>query len=221
MNIILLAPPAAGKGTQADKLAKRFGIVHISTGDLFRERIKISDDFGKKLAKILASGLLVQDEIVLEILTSRITKDDCQNGFILDGFPRTANQAEKLEEILDSLNKKIDYVFYINVEKDVLEKRITGRRLCTKCGKIYNIYHETSKPEKENICDSCHSTLITREDDNIESYNKRYDEYLEKTVPLINYYQKHDILHEIDGNRNIDKVTNEIASIMKRDESND
>ncbi len=221
MNIVLLAPPAAGKGTQALILAKRFNIPHISTGNLFRERIKENDLLGKKLANILASGLLVDDEIVLDILTSRLEKDDCQNGFILDGFPRTINQAKKLEELLVSKNKKLDYCFYLDVKKDILIKRISGRRMCTKCGKIYNIYNEANKPQNNNLCDRCNISLVTREDDNINSYTKRYNEYQEKTEPLINYYKTHDLLYEIDGDRSVYEITEEIISVMKRDELSD
>lgn len=221
MNIVLLAPPAAGKGTQALELAKRFGLVHISTGNLFRERIKVNDELAQELSNILASGSLVNDEIVLEILSSRILEEDCQKGFILDGFPRTLNQGEKLNEILDAQNRKLDYVFYLKVEKETLEKRISGRRMCTKCGKIYNIYNEASKPRIEGVCDTCNTELVVRKDDNIEVYSKRYNEYQEKTTPLINYYQDHNLLITIDGDRNVNEITEEIATVMKRDELSD
>lgn len=221
MNIVLLAPPAAGKGTQALQLAKKFGIVHISTGNLFRERIKVNDELGQKLADILASGLLVEDEIVLEILAARLKEEDCQKGFILDGFPRTVNQGELLQKLLNAQNRKLDYVFYLNVEKEILEKRVSGRRMCSKCGKIYNIYNPASKPKTDGICDICNSDLVIRQDDNLISYSKRYNEYQTKTVPLINYYQQHNLLYEIAGNRSVNEITEEIISVMKRDELND
>ena len=144
----------------------------------------------------------MEDEIVLQILASRLEKEDCQNGFILDGFPRTVNQGELLQELLNAQNRKLDYVFYLNVEKETLEKRVSGRRMCSKCGKIYNIYNPSSKPEKDGICDICKSELVIRPDDNIESYSKRYNEYQTKTVPLINYYHNNNLLYEIDGDRN-------------------
>lgn len=221
MNIVLLAPPAAGKGTQALILAKTFGLVHISTGNLFRERIKVGDELGEELSKTLASGLLVEDEIVLEILASRLKKEDCQNGFILDGFPRTVNQGELLQKLLNAQNRKIDYVFYLSVEKEILEKRVSGRRMCPKCSTIYNIYNPSSKPKTDGICDTCNRKLVIRKDDNIASYSKRYMEYQTKTVPLISYYRDQGLLYEILGDRSVDEITEEIISVMKRDELND
>lgn len=204
MNIILLAAPAAGKGTLSELLQKEYHLAHISTGDLLREAATLEDELGKKIKDILASGKLVSDEIVYDLLMRRLAEPDCQNGFILDGFPRNVEQAKKYDEILDKLHLSLGYVFLLDVDKTVLESRITGRRLCSKCGAIYNVNVAESKPKKDGICDRCGGTLYQRDDDNSKSFQVRYDTYLEKTSPLIDFYQQRNLLYRIDAGK--DKV---------------
>lgn len=209
-NIIFLAPPASGKGTQASLLKEKFNMSHISTGDLLREASRNDDDMGIMLRNIMQSGNLVSDEIVINLLKNKLNTD-LKNGFILDGFPRTVNQAIELDKLVNELNLNIDFVFYLNVEKETLKNRITGRRLCQKCGKIYNIYQESV-----NSC-TCGGELYQREDDNVESFNIRYEEYIKKTSPLIDYYEDKNLLIKIDADREINDIFNQISSIMQGD----
>jgi len=213
MNIILLAPPAAGKGTQAEKLKNNYKLNHISTGDLLRNAASRSDEFGKKLKEMLTSGTLVSDDIVLEVFNNYI-KDLDDINLLLDGFPRNINQAKKLDEILSNRNKKIDYVFLLNVPKEVLLDRITGRRICPSCGKIYNVNNELMKPKKENICDECGIELIHRSDDNKDTFEIRFKEYLQKTEPLVEYYKNKNVLFEIDSTVDVEKTFEQIKNII-------
>ncbi|MDD3241298.1 MAG: adenylate kinase [Bacilli bacterium] len=215
MNLILIAPPAAGKGTQSKILEKVYGLAHISTGDLLREASSLDDDLSIKLREILASGQLVNDEIVLELLKRRILQEDCNNGYILDGFPRNVEQAMKYEEILAEVNRKNDFIIVLDVEKEILLQRITGRRICKNCGSIYNVNIESSKPKSDMICDNCGGTLYQREDDNEQSFIKRYDEYLVKTKPLVDYYSKEGNLYHIDANQSRDDITSQIKLILE------
>lgn len=214
MNIILLAPPAAGKGTQAELLDEKYHLNHISTGDLLRNAASREDDFGKKLKEIMASGALVSDEIVLEMLEDHLEKSANQN-LLFDGFPRTIHQAELLDEMLEKKNDKINYVFLLDVEEDILKKRITGRRICGKCNSVYNVNVEALNPKQENVCDKCGEKLYQRVDDNEESFNIRYQEYLEKTSPLINYYQESQKLYRIDSNQKKEIVFDSICKIIE------
>lgn len=214
MNIILLAPPAAGKGTQAELLDEKYHLNHISTGDLLRNAASREDDFGKKLKEIMASGALVSDEIVLEMLEDHLEKSANQN-LLFDGFPRTIHQAELLDEMLEKKNDKINYVFLLDVEEDILKKRITGRRICGKCNSVYNVNVEALNPKQENVCDKCGEKLYQRVDDNEESFNIRYQEYLEKTSPLINYYQESQKLYRIDSNQRKEVVFDSICKIIE------
>ena len=213
MNIILLAPPAAGKGTQAELLKSAYNLNHISTGDLLRSASLEDSDFGRNLNKIMGSGTLVSDDIVLEVLNKYLDTTTNMN-LLLDGFPRNIYQAEKLDEILKERNGQIDYVFLLNVPKDILLNRITGRRLCKSCGAIYNVNIDPLKPKNETICDKCSSELIVRKDDNEETFNIRYDEYLNQTSPLIGYYQEKGKLYEIDSSVNKENTFNQIEEIL-------
>lgn len=213
MNIILLAPPAAGKGTQAEILKSIYNLNHISTGNLLRNASREESDFGKNLKKMLESGNLVSDDIVLEVLNRYLESTNNLN-LLLDGFPRNIYQAEKLDEILSKKNNQVDYVFLLNVPKETLLYRITGRRLCKSCGKVYNVNIDPLKPKKESICDQCGGELFARSDDNEETFNNRYSEYENQTYPLINYYKQKGILYEVDSSVSKDDTFKQIEEIL-------
>lgn len=210
LRTILLGPPGAGKGTQAVKIVEKYNIPHISTGDIFRENIKNGTDLGKRAKAYMDKGELVPDELVVEIATDRLTKDDCKNGFLLDGFPRTIFQAEKLDAFLEARGEKLDKVINIDADTEALVKRITGRRVCKECGASYHV--ENIPPKKEGICDLCGGELIQRADDTKETVLNRIDVYNKQTMPLVDYYQKADIIANIDGNKELDDV---LADIVK------
>ena len=210
LRTILLGPPGAGKGTQAVKIVEKYNIPHISTGDIFRENIKNKTELGNRAKAYMDRGELVPDELVVEIATDRLTKDDCKNGFLLDGFPRTIFQAEKLDEFLTKRGEKIDKVINIDVEKDALVKRITGRRVCKSCGASYHVVN--IPPKKEGVCDSCSGELIQRADDTEETVLNRIDVYNKQTKPLVDYYDKAGVIINIDGNKDLDDV---LADIVK------
>jgi len=220
MNIILLAPPAAGKGTQAEILSNVYNLNHISTGDLLRSASREENDFGKNLRQIMESGNLVSDDIVLEVLNKYLENTNNLN-ILLDGFPRNIYQAEKLDEILKLRNSQIDYVFLLNVPKEILLYRITGRRLCKSCGKVYNVNIDSLKPKNETICDECGGEIFTRKDDNEESFEVRYSEYENQTYPLINYYKEKGILYEVDSSVNKEETFRQIEEILGKRWSND
>ncbi|XVG96102.1 adenylate kinase [Eubacteriales bacterium KG127] len=210
LRTILLGPPGAGKGTQAVKIVEKYNIPHISTGDIFRENIKNGTDLGKRAKAYMDKGELVPDELVVEIATDRLTKDDCKNGFLLDGFPRTIFQAEKLDAFLEARGEKIDKVINIDVDTEALVKRITGRRVCKQCGASYHV--ENIPPKKEGVCDLCGGELIQRADDTEETVLNRIDVYNKQTMPLVDYYKKAGIIADIDGNKELDEV---LADIVK------
>ena len=212
-NIIFIAPPAAGKGTMSEILIQKYGYTHISTGDILRSIAKNEDDFGKKLSEMLSSGNLVPDDIVYEALKRRLSMNDLDNGFILDGFPRNIEQAREYDKILKSINKELGVVIYLDTPREVLEKRITGRRICSKCGSTYNILTGVNTPKKENTCDKCGEELYQRNDDNLESFNTRYDTFMEKTYPLIDYYEKEKVLYRINS-VDVDNTMKEIEAII-------
>ena len=214
MNIILLAPPAAGKGTQSEKLEKEYNLNHISTGYLLRKASREENDFGKNLKSIMESGKLVTDDIVLEVLNRYLDKTDNMN-LLLDGFPRNIYQANKLDEILASKDSKVNYVFLLDVPKETLADRITGRRLCKSCGRVYNVNIESLKPSKDNVCDNCGNELFQRADDNRETFEIRYNEYLEQTSPLIDYYKNKNVLFEIDSTHSVEEIFNQIKEIIE------
>lgn len=196
-NIIFIAPSAAGKGTMSDILTSKYGYKHISTGDILRSMAKKEDDFGKKLSAMLASGELVPDEIVYEALKRRLLMNDLDDGFILDGFPRNILQAREYDKILKDINKDLGVVIYLDTPRDILEKRIIGRRICSKCGATYNVLTGVNAPKVENICDKCGQKLYQRDDDNLESFNTRMETFMEKTYPLVDYYEKKKVLYRV------------------------
>ena len=212
LRTILLGPPGAGKGTQAAKIVEKYGIPHISTGDIFRENIKKGTELGKKAQEYMNSGELVPDDLVIEIATTRLLEDDCKNGFLLDGFPRTVYQAEKLDEFLQSHDSKIDNVIDIAVGKDELIERLTGRRVCKSCGASFHVVN--IPPKQEGICDYCGGELIQRADDNLETVTNRIDVYEDQTMPLIDYYEKAGTLTHIDGSTGLDNVFADIVSAL-------
>lgn len=198
-NIILLAIQGAGKGTLAKELSRKYGYVHISTGDLLRERSKISDTLGLQIKNLIDNGNFVSDEIILESIKSKITSEECSKGYILDGYPRNLEQAKAYDELLKELKMDLGVVINLTIPEEALYNRITGRRMCKNCGAIYNIYNENMKPTKENICDKCNGELYQRDDDNEESMKVRIDTYYKVTAPLIDYYKEKNNLYEVDS----------------------
>lgn len=210
MRIILLGPPGAGKGTQAELLSKKLGIPKISTGDLLREEIDRRSELGIRAKEKVEKGELVDDELVFAILKKRIEKDDCKNGYILDGFPRNVAQAEKFYKIF---NNQQELVIEISVSEDELVRRLTSRRICKECGATYNLLF--FKPRVENKCDVCGGELIRRDDDQEEVIRKRFKVYEEETKPLINYYYKKGNYFKVAGDADIDEIFNRIYAIIK------
>lgn len=212
-NIIFIAPPAAGKGTMSEVLMQKYGYKHISTGDILRSMAKSEDEFGENLTKLLSSGELVPDEIVYEALKRRLLMNDLDNGFILDGFPRNILQAREYDKILASINKDLGVVIYLDTPRDILEKRIVGRRICTKCGATYNVLTGVNTPKQENVCDKCNERLYQRDDDNLESFNTRYETFLQKTYPLLDYYEEKKVLYRVTS-VDVDNTISEIEAII-------
>ena len=213
MKIIMLGAPGAGKGTQAKRIAEKFGIPHISTGDIFRANIKNGTELGKEAKKYMDEGKLVPDELTVRILLDRVKDDDCSKGYVLDGFPRTIPQAEVLDSELAKLNEKVDYAVDVDVPDENIVKRMSGRRACLNCGATYHL--EYLKPAKDGVCDKCGSELVLRDDDKPETVNKRLKVYHEQTQPLIDYYSKKQILHTVDGTVDPDEVFKAIEAILK------
>lgn len=215
-NIMFIAPPAAGKGTQAELVAKKYNIPHISTGDILRDISKEDSEIGHYVFETLSAGRLVKDEITYQLIEDRLKTDDCQNGFIIDGFPRTLNQAIEYDKILDNLGYKIGYVIYININEKTLEKRITGRRICEDCKTIYNINSENSAPQVESVCDNCGGRLYQRNDDNLASFQTRYKMYIENTEPILEHYRDKNALYEVNGEDTVENVFNKIDEIISK-----
>ena len=197
LNIILMGPPGAGKGTQAKILIAKYDIPHISTGDMFREAIKAGTPLGKLAASYINDGHLVPDDVTIGLVKERLSQPDCAKGYLLDGFPRTIPQAEALEKITEEINRKVEYVINIDTPKEELVKRICGRRVCKKCGAPYHIIN--MKPKVDGICDICGGELIQRPDDNEEALATRLEAYNKQTKPLLDYYQKKGLLKTFDG----------------------
>ena len=212
LRTILLGPPGAGKGTQAVNIVDKYGVPHISTGDIFRANIKNGTELGKKAQEYMNRGELVPDDLVIEIATTRLLEDDCKNGFLLDGFPRTVYQAEKLDEFLAAHGSKIDKVLDIAVEKEELITRLTGRRVCKACGASYHVVN--IPPKTEGICDRCGGELMQRADDNLETVTNRIDVYEAQTKPLVDYYENAGNIAHIDGTIGLDNVFNAIVNIL-------
>ncbi|WP_425445964.1 adenylate kinase [Dethiothermospora halolimnae] len=215
MRLILLGPPGAGKGTQASGIIEKYNVPHISTGDIFRKNIKEGTDLGKKAKEYMDKGLLVPDEVVVAIVKDRLTEDDCKKGFLLDGFPRTVAQADALDGELKALDYSLDYVLNIEVDKDILIERAVGRRICKNCGATYHIKY--NPPKTENVCDECGGELYQRDDDTEETVSKRIEVYLKQTKPLIEYYNDKNLLVDINGEQDIDKVFEDIVNILGSD----
>lgn len=213
-NIIFIAPPAAGKGTISNMLTDTYHMTHISTGDLLREETSSDSELGKYIKEQMQSGALVNDKIILDLLKKRIAKDDCNDGYILDGFPRNVEQAIAYENILKELNKDLGYVFLLDVDKELAKKRIVGRISCPQCGAVYNEYMEETKPKKDGICDKCNISLVKRDDDNEETFEKRFTTYFEKTEPLINYYKEKGVLYNIPASCGKDPTFAAIKKVM-------
>ncbi len=214
-NIIFIAPPAAGKGTQSAILEKKYNLPHISTGDILREESKKDTELGRYIAEVLSSGSLVKDDVTYTLLQNRLSESDCQNGYVLDGFPRNIEQAYKYDEILKNLNQELGYVIKLDINEETLEKRITGRRICENCKTVYNINSETEKPKQESICDKCGGRLYQRNDDNVTSFKNRYKVYEEKTKPLLDYYKEKGILYVINGDDSVESIAKKIDKVLK------
>lgn len=212
-NIIIMGPPGAGKGTQSEKILAFLSIPHISTGDMFREAIKSGSELGKDVASYINQGLLVPDDVTISIVKERLSRDDCSKGYLLDGFPRTIAQAEALEKLTKEINRPVELVINIACDSSVLIERISGRRVCPKCGNSYHMMFK--KPVVESICDNCGSELIQRKDDTKESLIVRLDAYETQTRPLIEFYQKRNLLKNVDGLKNINDVFEDIQDILE------
>ena len=212
MKIIMLGAPGAGKGTQAKKIAAKYDIPHISTGDIFRANIKNGTELGNKAKTYMDQGLLVPDELVCDLVVDRVQQDDCKKGYILDGFPRTIPQAESLDAALSRLGEAVDYAINVEVPDENIVKRMGGRRACVGCGATYHLVY--AAPKKEGICDNCGAELILRDDDKPETVQKRLGVYHEQTQPLIDYYTKKGILKEVDGTMDMGDVFKAIVEIL-------
>lgn len=214
MYLVLLGPPGAGKGTQAARIEAAYALPHIATGDIFRKNIKEKTELGKKAKEYIDQGKLVPDKVTIGMVKDRLAKDDCQNGFILDGFPRTVQQADALEEILRDLELSLDAIINIQVSDEEVISRLSGRRVCKECGATFHI--KFNAPQKEGICDECGGELYQRDDDTPSTIKERLEVYSKQTAPLVQYYQQDDILEEINGEQSLEDVYNEINSRLER-----
>ncbi len=212
MKIIMLGAPGAGKGTQAKMISEKYGLPHISTGDIFRANIKNGTDLGKEAKQYMDKGQLVPDELTVRILLDRVSQADCKNGYVLDGFPRTIPQAEVLDAELTKLNDKVDYAINVDVPDENIINRMGGRRACVNCGATYHL--QFAPPKKEGICDTCGNELILRDDDKPETVKNRLDVYHKQTQPLIEYYGNKGVLKEVDGTVAMNEVFASIVSIL-------
>lgn len=212
MKIIMLGAPGAGKGTQAKQIAAKYDIPHVSTGDIFRANIKEGTALGMEAKSYMDKGQLVPDELTVKILLDRVAKDDCKNGYVLDGFPRTIPQAEVLDKAVKELGEKIDFAINVDVPDENIIRRMSGRRACVKCGATYHIVNVP--PKKEGICDACGEALIVRDDDKEETVKARLETYHAQTQPLIDYYNNQNILKEVDGTQDMNKVFEDIVAIL-------
>ena len=212
MKIVMLGAPGAGKGTQAKRIAAKFSIPHISTGDIFRANIKNNTPLGAKAKSYMDKGELVPDELVIELIMDRFAQDDCVNGYVLDGFPRTIPQAEELDKALKSVNDNLEYAIDVEVPDDNIINRMSGRRACVNCGATYHIVH--NPPKVENECDTCNGELILRDDDKPETVKNRLDVYHTQTEPLLKYYTEKGILYTVDGTQDMDTVFDSICKIV-------
>ena len=212
MNLILMGLPGAGKGTQAERIVEKYGIPHISTGDMFRAAIKEGTDLGLQAKSFMDKGDLVPDEVTIEIVRKRLSKEDCNQGFLLDGFPRMVAQAEALENILASLCKEIDFVINIDVDKEILMERLTGRRICKSCGSTYHLIFNPSAVE--GVCDRCGGESYQRTDDNAETVQNRLEVNQKQTMPLLDFYESRGYLRIVNGQQDIRKVFDDLDQLL-------
>ena len=217
MKIIMLGAPGAGKGTQAKMIADKYQIPHISTGDIFRANIKNGTELGKEAKKYMDAGQLVPDELTVKLLLDRVANEDCKNGYVLDGFPRTIPQDEVLENALTKLGEKVDYAIDVDVPDENIIRRMSGRRACVACGATYHIVYNPTK--EEGICDRCGAALILRDDDKPETVIKRLDVYHAQTQPLIDFYSSRNVLRSVDGTQDLMKVFEDIVAILDASEA--
>lgn len=213
MIIVLFGPPGAGKGTQAERISREMGIPHIATGDMFREAVAKGTELGRKAQEYMRRGELVPDEIVNEMVRERISMPDCSRGFILDGYPRTVNQAKALDEMLAEMGRKVDVVLNLSVSDDEVVKRLSYRRICRRCGAIYHLIN--NPPRREGVCDRCGGELYQREDDREEVIRRRLRVYYEQTEPVLRYYAERGILRDIDGNGTVDEVWERVKKALE------
>ena len=212
MKIVMLGAPGAGKGTQAKMIAERYQIPHISTGDIFRMNIKNGTELGKEAKTYMDAGKLVPDELTVKILLDRVSNEDCKNGYVLDGFPRTIPQAEVLTDALNKLNDKIDYALNVDVPDENIVNRMGGRRSCPSCGQVYHVVH--MPPKQDGVCDKCGAGLVQRDDDKPETVSQRLHVYHDQTQPLIEYYEKAGVLKNVDGTKDQKEVFEAITGIL-------
>ncbi len=213
MRLIIMAPPGGGKGTQASKLCNRYNIPQVETGKILRKAVKEQTELGRRAEKYMNSGELVPDQVMVEIIRSRLRKPDCENGFVLDGFPRTIPQAEALEELFEEENIELDAVIYLNVPEEIIYQRLGRRRVCSECGSTYHL--DVDPPQEIGVCDNCGSEVVQREDDCKEAIKKRLQEYRNKTKPLLEFYEERGLLTEIDGDQPIAEVTTAIKEVLE------
>lgn len=213
-NLILLAVQGAGKGTLAKALKEKYGYAHISMGDILRERASVGDELGNKIKDMIDNGIFVPNDIIYQAVEYKINQPECDNGYILDGFPRNLEQAEGYDKILSKLGKDIGIVINLTIPNELLKQRIIGRRMCKDCGAIYNIYSDTMKPQKEGICDKCNGRLYQRADDNEEAMKTRVETYFKVTEPVIDYYKQKGIIYEIDSTDK-NKTLKDIEDLLK------
>lgn len=216
LNIILMGPPAAGKGTQSELIVSNFAVPHISTGDMLRSAVSDKTPLGLKAAEYMNAGKLVPDDVIIGLVEERISKDDCRKGFLLDGFPRTIPQAEALDTMLAKLGRKINSVILLTADDEVLTGRITSRRVCPNCGASYNV--NTKKPKVEGVCDSCGATLIQRKDDNAEAFKVRLKAYADQTFSIADYYAKKGVVSEVNALQSIDEVFADVKKALSEAE---
>lgn len=216
MRLVFLGPPGSGKGSQAKFVVDRYGVAHISTGDLLRDAVKAVTDLGKKASEIMQQGSLVPDELVTELIAQFLDAGDVSSGFLLDGFPRSMNQAERLDAMLEERKLPLTMVVHLNIEHNALIKRLSGRRTCTNCGKIYNVYF--NPPKVDGVCDNCGNIgeLMQRDDDNEESIVHRLSVYDESTKPLLAYYERSGLLRTVDGSGELDAIAGQIDRVIEQ-----
>ena len=213
-SVILIAAPAAGKGTEAAILKEQYNMPHISTGDILREKAKEDSELGRDINHKINNGIFVNDELIIEILKQRIMQEDCNNGYILDGFPRNVAQAEAYQDMLKELGKDLGVVIVLDIDKKLAASRIAGRISCPDCKEVYNTSNEEMKPKEEGICDKCGAKLVKRADDNEETYMDRYNTYIEKTAPLIDFYEKQGVVYHVDANNNREATHEQVVKIL-------